>query len=567
MRGQQLAPVVSFCARSDVYIQPSALSVGPWAPCIPTPLRRTFGAKSGCSPVRPQVDLTEYINMFKVSRLLIIYAIAIPLACFVGLLAVAPGQLAVQIVGLLLFFLALPVILKWHHSLMIVLWNSVFIAVFLPGGPAVWIPLAALSFGISMLNHIMFQKRFLRAPELTRPLLCLVAVVLVTAELRGGIGIRALGGGAYGGKKYAVVLMAVAGYFALTSERISIDKGRKMVGWFFASGISHALINVAFMLGPLFYFVYFLVPSGEAASQARAEYSGDQLIRISSLAPASVSACTWLLSQYGIRGLLDSSKPWRFILFAVAMALGFLAGFRGMLLLLAIVCAIQFYLEGLIQTKYLPILAGLAMFCFIPMVLFAKHMPGSVQRVISFLPVNVNSEILQDAENSTEWRLDMWKDAGRDVPKYLVLGKGYALDPALLAYVTLANINGVTVDSYEGSLVASDFHNGLLSILIPFGLPGLFVFLWILHAGYRVLSWNYRYGDARLRGVNRTLLAYYLSFCIAFFVIFGAFADQLYVFLGILGLSVSINAGVKRKVAAPKPAPVAEPDNLVMEPG
>lgn len=72
-------------------------------------------------------------------------------------------------------------------------------------------------------------------------------------------------------------------------------------------------------------------------------------------------------------------------------------------------------------------------------------------------------------------------------------------------------------------------------------------------AGYRVLLSNYRYGDPRLRRVNITLLAYYLTYCVSFFFIFGAFNSQLAVFLGAVGLSVSLNGGVKRK-----PASVAE---------
>jgi hypothetical protein len=182
------------------------------------------------------------------------------------------------------------------------------------------------------------------------------------------------------------------------------------------------------------------------------------------------------------------------------------------------------------------------------------------------LPVNINSEILEDAEGSTEWRLDMWKDASKDIPKYLILGKGYSLDPELLAYVTMAGINGMPVDPYEGSLVAGDFHSGPLSILIPFGVFGVAAFVWVLYAGYKVLAWNYRYGDARLRSVNRTLLAYYLTYCIGFFCIFGAFTDQLYVFLGICGMSVSINGGVKKKAVSSQTAPVSEPENAVMEP-
>src|SRR5208283_2392133 len=114
----------------------------------------------------------------------------------------------------------LPLFLRWHHVLLIVFWSSAFNAFFLPGRPHFWLLFAVLSFGISFLNHIVFQKQFLRAPELTRPLFFLAAVVLATAWYRGGIGIRALGGTAFGGRYYIYILCAIVGYFALTAEPV-----------------------------------------------------------------------------------------------------------------------------------------------------------------------------------------------------------------------------------------------------------------------------------------------------------------------------------------------------------
>ena len=119
---------------------------------------------------------------------------------------------------MILFFFALPLFMKWHHALLIIFWNSAFTAFFLPGQPDFWLVFAALSFGISVLNHIMVQKQFLRVPEMTRPLLFMAAVVLCTACYRGGIGFQVLGGAAHGGKNYIYVLGAIMGYFALTAE-------------------------------------------------------------------------------------------------------------------------------------------------------------------------------------------------------------------------------------------------------------------------------------------------------------------------------------------------------------
>ena len=503
--------------------------------------------------------------MFKLSRLLIVYAIAAPLALILGYLVSSPDMFTFSVIGMVLFFFALPLFFKWHHVLLIVFWNSVFNAAFLPGHPDFWLAFAVLSFGISFLNHIVFQKQFLRAPELTVPILFLAAVVLGTGWYRGGIGVRALGGASYGGRNYINMLGAILGYFAFTAERVPIHKSGKMAGLFFLSGTTNVLSNLIYMSGPAFYILFYLVPTAAASAQAASESAGSNMDRLTGLGGASIAALCFLLARYGIRGLFDWAKPWRFVFLCVTIGAAFFAGFRSAIATLFLIFVFQFYFERLMRTHYLPIIVGLAICGFIPILFFSQAMPATVQRAISFLPVNVDSDILEDTKASSEWRYEMWAEVWKEVPKYLVIGKGYSINPGEILAVNDA-IRAGAASSFEGSMIAGDYHNGPLSIVVPFGIPGVIGFLWVLVGGYRVLSWNHRFGDARLRRINSALLSYYLAYCISFFFIFGAFNGQLYIFLGICGFSVSLNGGVKRR-AAPKRKPIPVPQTLAMEPG
>ena len=127
-------------------------------------------------------------------RIVIVYAIVIPLALLLGY-ALTTGLATPEqawenfvMVGLVLFVLLLPALIRWHHILLIFFWNAAFVFPFLPGHPTVWLVLAVLSFGISWLNDLLGGAKSLRAPELTRPLLFLGAVVILTGYLRGGLG-------------------------------------------------------------------------------------------------------------------------------------------------------------------------------------------------------------------------------------------------------------------------------------------------------------------------------------------------------------------------------------------
>jgi hypothetical protein len=487
--------------------------------------------------------------MFKFLRIPIIYAVAVPLALVLGYLVTSDNPYSAALVGFILFVLVLPLFFKWHHALVIIFWNSAFNAFFLPGQPDFWLLFSAFSFGISFLNYIMFQKEFLRVPEMTRPLLFMAAVVLGTAWYRGGIGIKVLGGVANGGKNYVYILGAIMGYYALTAKQIPILKSGRMTSLFFLSGTTYILSNLAYAVGPSLFFLYYLVSPGFASGQVASDFGLTSIDRILGLAPACTGIWCFLLAHYGVRGLFDWSKPWRLVFFCVTLGASFFAGFRSILMMLFLIFAFQFYFEGLLRTYLLPVIIALVILGFGPILLFSDRMPLVVQRAISFLPVNVDSAVREDAKGSTDWRVEMWAVVWKDVPKYLLIGKGYAIDPTDM-FLTAEAVRMGLISDYEEALLAGDYHSGPLSILVPFGIMGTLGFIWILGAGGWVLYSNFRYGNTKLRRINSVFLSYFLTYSLSFFFIFGAFQSQLFIFLGLVGLNVSLNGGVKRKPKA-----------------
>jgi hypothetical protein len=140
----------------------------------------------------------------------------------------------------------------------------------------------------------------------------------------------------------------------------------------------------------------------------------------------------------------------------------------------------------------------------------------------------------------------MWQVVLKDVPKYLVIGKGYSFDAVEMDLTSQAIRMGL-LNNYEESMLAGDYHSGPLTVIIPFGFLGMVGFLWILIAGGRILYLNFRYGDARSRQANCVLLSFYMAYSVSFICVYGQLYDQLFAFLGTVGLSVSLNGGVKRK--------------------
>jgi hypothetical protein len=478
--------------------------------------------------------------MVRLPALVLVWLICLPLAIFAGYALATPMAVkSLATVGLVLGGLALPLFMKWHHAILIASWNSFFIVILLPSQPAFGHVMAIGSLGMSILARTMDKnKRFLSAPSLTAPMIFMVIVVVETIFLTGGIGSRVLGSEQYGGRRYISIFAAILGYFALTAQAVPPKYRMTLALVFFLSGITGAISDLAYALGPNFYFLYLLVSSNVASLQALTQ---ETLLRFSGLSFASLAICFALLLRYGIRGTL--ANPWRITVLLLAAAASLFGGYRSNIILLVLVFACQFYYEGLIRTKYMFIFSAGGLLAGIVVIVFVDRMPLSVQRSLSFLPLNVDATARQDADGTLDWRLQIWKTVLPDVPKYLLVGKGYNFN-ATDYMLTQESMKRGMYNSYEDTIISGNYHNGILTVLIPLGALGMVAFLWLVIAGYKVLKKNYLYGDPAIKSINTFLLAYYISRLIFYTVFYGQFEGDLPILTGILGIGVALNGGV-----------------------
>ncbi len=500
---------------------------------------------------------TAAVSLF---RSLLIYSICVPLALVLGYLITTPYDFtSFSVVGAVLFLLLIPLLLRWHQVWLFATWNMSVVLFFLPGRPLVWLLLAWISLLIAFVGYILNREhKFLHVPELARPLVLIGLITLVTAKFTGGFGLQSLGSDTFGAKRYFMILSAIAGYFALTSKRVPPQRVPLYIALYFLSAITMVVGELAVVVSPAFYFLFMIFPVGSAGLQAIAADPAGRpgfAARLSGLATAGSAAYLLMLCRYGIRDLFDWRRVGRLVVFAGLVVVAMFGGFRSTVILLLLTFGILFYLEGLLRSALFPTLLLLSVVAGLILLPMADRLPVAVQRSLSFLPVAVDPVVKANAESSTEWRIQMWKRVLPEVPEYLWLGKGYAMNAKDLA---LTRILGPGSTGTEGTELASDYHNGPLSVIIPFGLPGTLAFLWFLVAGFKVLRRNYRFGDPAFRRVNTFLLAHFIAKVIFFFGVFGGLYGDLASFTGLLALSVAINGGMAQKAVAP-----AEPTMVV----
>lgn len=502
------------------------------------------------------------MNSLALTRTILIYGIILPLAVVLGYMLTTPDQSnSLMVVGAVAFVLTMPLLIRWHHPVLIFSWNAVIVLAFFPGAPHLWMLMAVLSLGFAMVNRILDRQgesTFCHVPPVTYSILFLALVVLLTAKMTGGIGLRSLGASSYGSKGYVYILAAIVGYFAMTSCPISLKQTRLYTTLYFLPGLTALMSSLIYYAGPGFYFLFAIFPTGEASNLAQADVVGSYITRLGGVSVAGTVIYYYLLSKHGIRGLFTVKKPLRLLCFVLAFAAGLFGGFRSLLLLMLMVFALQFYLEGLLRTTLLPIFVIAGVSCMVLIIPLADRLPLAVQRTVAFLPLELDPTVRYDAVNSTEWRLQMWRVLLPELHKYVLLGKGYALNPTDL-YLTDVSVRQGTMASWEGSMAAGDYHSGPLSLYIPFGSFGVLAFVSFLIASIRTLYLNYQHGDPHLKTINAFLLSMFVARSISFFFVFGAISSDLFQFTGLIGFSVALNGGVKKApthlAVHPEPVP------------
>jgi hypothetical protein len=494
-------------------------------------------------------------NAPAILKSLVTFAICVPLAVIIGYMLTDPLQYKTfayaGVLGLLLIF---PLLLRWHYPLLLFSLNASMVMFFIMGRPDFWLVMTVLSLVISLVERAMnSQKRFLRVPQITWPLICMIGVVFLTAKLTGGIGLHAFGSEVYGGKKYFFLVVGILCYFALTAHRVPPERVNLYAALFILGGVTQ-FISDFYPVAPSFLRPIFWVFPPNGSSSMRMVMGETRLPGVSGAAGAVVY---WLMARYGLRGIFLSAKLWRSVLFVMATMMIFLGGFRGGIIEYLFMFGLLFFLEGLHRTRMLLLFLLAGVLIVGTIVPLAPHLPFTFQRSLAFLPLNLSEDAKESARASSEWRVNMWKALLPQVPSHLLLGKGYAISMEDFESMGGDSAFRSVDESQQGLALSSDFHSGPLSVVISFGIWGVIVVLWLMLAGWRVVYDNFRYGDESLRKINTYLWAYYFYSVFRFIFIYGALNSDILIFVSIIGFSIALNGGVCRP--APQPVQTRQP--------
>ncbi len=495
-------------------------------------------------------------------RMLMTYAVCIPLAIFVGYLLTNPldyGSLG--FLGFVLMVMFSPPLIKFHYEIMLFALGSPIVLFFIVMRPPMGQAMVLVSLTIAIVERTLSRRRrFVNVPSMTWPMFFILAVVILTMELTGGMGFHSFGSSGGGGRKYIVLFVSILTYFAITSRPFPPENRNFYIALYFLAGLPSFIGDIGpYLPSPLNYVNLLIPPSLDASA---IHVLGDVQTTISRFGAVSTTMgvlTSFMLVKWGLRGIFMGNRLWRTVAFIACALLSLVGGYRSTAVGLLLIIGVMFFMEGLHRTRLL----GVFLFGFIFMgallVPLSNKLPMNVQRSLTFLPLNWSAEAIIQAEGSSEWRLRIWRDLWPKVPQYLLLGKGYAMsaeDYQSIGEGVFAGGYAAAMDaSQEALAISADYHNGPLSALIPFGIWGAIGFLWMMFAGLRVLYRNHKYSEPELRTVNAFFMGTYIVQILTFFFIFGAFQDDVGKFARVIGISIALNGGL----LGPKVNPVVIP--------
>ena len=368
---------------------------------------------------------------------------------------------------------------------------------------------------------------------------------LVVTFLKNPTGLSFLGSDMVGARKYVDMSMAFISYFVLSRCRIPSKMAYFLPIWI-ALGMAapsalQVVATVSPELGEYINRIYNVrVQSAAQALSTQGAMGADE--RVFGLETTALPFFVAMCAYYAPVTFINPLHPLRVLALVVTFILVGLSGFRSYLLAMAGYMVASTWLRG--RTRdFIPlaVVALLGVIALAGAVQSGVPVPLTIQRALTVLPLGWDAEAMKTAETTTNWRLDMWRDAWND-PNYFkdkIVGDGFGFtQQELLLFanemIGMQGLTGVS-NTYEMFIIRGSLHNGPLSSIRYGGFVGL-ILLTTLMIGTAIYAVKVVRASI---GTVYTPMAFFIAIPLiygpfAFFAIIGAYDNQMsQYFLGV----------------------------------
>jgi hypothetical protein len=372
---------------------------------------------------------------------------------------------------------------------------------FLPGYPSPWYAVTPVAAMMLLLRFFMRTKMFSYRFCWMDVLMILQIVVLMQAYMRNPVTLSIFGGDSttmIGGRPYIDYSVAIFAYFMLACVKTNTQTLKNVILWMaIVMILDSGLKAISVFSGGLARVVGMVYSNVDyAANFAGAGYEADvATTRFTSFSSLSAALGLILFSFYRPISCLNPLHIGRFFLTMLTGIIALFSGFRSELIKL-----FCYFVAGSLARRRTGdmLVAGavaLVASCILIATVDIQKLPHAIQRSISFLPVEVDAQIRESAEGSSEWRFEMWRlvlTSDRYISNK-VLGDGFgytaAEHQAQVAEESGFSRGGYRGDSIDAFIAKGSYHGWHVEAIRFTGYVGLAVGIAILF-GFAIAGWK-----------------------------------------------------------------------------
>jgi hypothetical protein len=383
--------------------------------------------------------------------------------------------------------IAISIYLERRIWLLIPFLGAIELSLRVPGQPSTllvaqeWV--LSFSLILFLMRRLPYRPRF---TEMEFWFLVLFCCVLQTF-IRNPVGLNIFGGGTVGGRPYALFVNDLLTAILLAGLTVAPKDLKLMIRLSIIGGLINLGVSI---LGTI--YPRLGVWTG-AASMKQAQpnledvgqtYDAGQATRIGYLGTFGRNASLWLSSF--ISPLKACVHPLWALLLIVTVVAAAMSGFRNAIATVALTYLVGLAYRGGVVSMIISGFAGVLLLIGLSVGNMIVPYPPNIQRAFSFLPGAWEKRYVEDAEGSSEWRFEIWKEAltsDRYIRnKWFGDGLGFSasdLERALALQATKGNSMGISgFDAHrESILLSGDYHSGPVQTIRVIGYVGLLLLL------------------------------------------------------------------------------------------
>jgi hypothetical protein len=412
-------------------------------------------------------------------KVILITFIAMVIALYLGISsATAQLETIVWMVGTSVLLVCL--MLGRNIWMLVPLLGALGLTFRVPGLPTSILLAHALLIGFTIMLFLMRKLPYqLRISELE---IWAVILLLFVGQvyLRNPTGLNLFGGDTVGGRSYIVFGVTLLSAFVFFGYRIPPERLMMILKLHIIGGIISFAMFVFGLLVPSI-GIWYGAGGAVANESSNAAPNPERSSRIGFIGNMGKNMSLWLSSFISPLKALVSL----FWLPVLMLSLGFAAmsGFRNTIAAVALTyCLGVMYRGGFVQVVA-SFFVGLVGLGAIALINVAMPLPPNVQRSLGFLPGTWAEEHVLDGKNSTEWRVEIWKEVlltDRWIQnKWFGDGLGFTA-AELSTQMNLKEAKGLGISGFdvhrETILANGDYHSGPVQTIRVIGYIGL-VFL------------------------------------------------------------------------------------------